>query len=75
MLKATSKRRKTKQQIKDEKAQEYQKQNEIVRKLAEYDAMKEKVKSADEVVAEKEHYQSMLAHLYDSGIIKQAGDG
>jgi hypothetical protein len=37
--------------------------------------MEQKIKEADVVVAEKEHYQSMLGALYDNGIIKQDGDG
>ena len=34
-----------------------------------------KIKEAEAVVAEKDHYKSMLSDLYDNGIIKQDGDG
>ena len=39
LMKTSSKRRRTKQEIKEQKAEEELKQNEIERKLASYDAM------------------------------------
>ena len=43
LLKASAKRRRSKAQIKEEKAQEERKQKEIAKKLATYDAMEQKV--------------------------------
>lgn len=37
--------------------------------------MQDQVKNVSAVVAEKEHYQSMLSDLYENGIIKQDGNG
>ena len=39
LMKTSSKRRRTKQEIKEQKVEEERKQNEIERKLASYDAM------------------------------------
>ena len=75
MLKATAKRRKSKQQLKDELAQEERKQKEIIRKLAEYETMEQKVKEAEGVKVMKDNYQQFLSDLYDNGIIKQNIDG
>ena len=37
--------------------------------------MQDQMKNVSAVVAEKEHYQSMLSDLYENGIIKQDGNG
>ena len=74
-MKATSKRRKGKAQLKEEKILEERKQNEIVKKLASYEQMEQRAKEAEACIAEKEHYQQMLGGLYENGIIKQEADG
>ena len=74
-MKATSKRRRTKAQIKEEKKAEERKQQEVAKKLAEYDDMKAKVKDAEQLFHEKENYRQLCASMYEEGIIKQDNDG
>ena len=54
---------------------EERKQNEIAAKLAKFAEMEEKVKSAEALHAEKEHYRSICAGMYENGIIKQDENG
>ena len=70
LLKATAKRRRSKAQIKEEQKMEQRKQKEVAEKLAKFAEMEEKVKSAEAVHAEKEHYRSICAGMYENGIIK-----
>ena len=57
LLKENTKRRRSKQQIKDEKKAEEMKQREIARKLAEYEQYKPSIEETKELFAEKEHYR------------------
>ena len=54
---------------------EQRKQKEVAEKLAKFAEMEEKVKSAEAVHAEKEHYRSICAGMYENGIIKQDENG
>ena len=74
LLKASAKRRRSKAQIKEEKAQEERKQKEIAKKLATYDAMEQKIMEQDTLIEEKDQYRLLCASLYDEGVIKQSED-
>jgi len=71
LLKENAKRRRSKQQIKDEKKAEEMKQREIARKLAEYDQFRPSIEETKELVAEKEHYRQLLGQFYADGVIKE----
>ena len=75
LLKENVKRRRSKQQIKDEKAAELRKQREIARKLAEYEELMPQLKKTQEIIEEKENYRQLCGQLFDNGIIKQQEDG
>ena len=69
-MKESTKRRKSKAQIKEEKRIEERKQNEIARKLAEYDQIKSKADEVDRIQAEKEQLRLLCQGLYEDGVIK-----
>ena len=75
LLKASAKRRRSKAQIKDEKQAEERKQQEIIRKLAAYDQMEQRVKETESIHEEKENYRQLCESLYVGGVIKQEADG
>ena len=70
LWKATAKRRRSKAQIKDEEKMEKRKQKEVAEKLARFAEMEEKVKVAETLHAEKEHYRQILGGMYENGVIK-----
>ena len=57
LLKASTNKRRSKAQIKAEKAEEERKQSEIATKLAEWELLKKKEQEMDAVHAEKEGYR------------------
>ena len=75
LLKATASKRRSKAQIKEEKAIEERKQQEVVKKMSEYERMKEELANVHQIIEEKEHYRQMLGHMYENGVIKQDVDG
>ena len=74
-MKASTQRRRSKAQIKEEKKTEERKQKEIAKKLAEYDEMERKIKEVDQLFDEKENYRKLCSSLYDDGVIKQDNEG
>ena len=71
LMKESTKKRRSKQQIKDDRAAEERKQREVARKLAEYEQYRTSIEETKDLVAEKEHYRQLLGNLYVDGVIKE----
>ena len=69
-MKESAKRRRSKAQIKEEKAAEARKQMEVAQKLADYDRLKAQVDGIQDLYAEKENYRNLCDSLYQDGVIK-----
>jgi hypothetical protein len=69
-MKASSKRRRSKAQIQEEKREEERKQNEISKKLAKIAEYEKEMQNLDAIKEEKEGYRKMLNDMFEAGIIK-----
>ena len=74
-MKESTKRRKSKALIKEEKKQEEWKANDIAKKLAEWELLKQKESEMDNINAEKESYRQICHNMFIEGVIKQEPDG
>ena len=69
-MKASSKRRRSKAQIQEEKREEERKQNEISKKLAKIAEYEREMQNLDAIKEEKEPPRKMLNDMFEAGIIK-----
>ena len=69
-MKASSKRRRTKADIQQEKIEEERKQNEIFEKLKRFDQYQSEIKNLEALNEEKESYRKLCHQMFVDGVIK-----
>ena len=69
-MKITSKRRRTKQEILDQKAQDLKKQKDIAQKLRDYDDMLKHVEEAEARAEANQVASDSIQHMMMQGIIR-----
>ena len=74
-MKETAVRRRSKEQIKEEKRQAAQKEAEVKAKLEEHEVMAERIYQMEMQLAEQESIQAQVNQLFQSGILADDGQG
>ena len=69
-MKATSKRRRTKAKIEEEKKNEDLKQKEILKKLERYAQYEAEINNLNSHIEEKENYRKLCEHMFEEGVMK-----
>ena len=74
-MKSSSKRRRTKQEIKDQKAEEIRREQEIQDKMSKYDELQLRMQQMEESMSEQQQNMEMVNRMWEQGILKQGSDG
>ena len=74
-MKSSAQRRRSKAQIKDDKAREEQRKVEIQAKLLAYNQMERQLDAANAQNKELEQVNSMVHQMFEEGVIKQNDGG
>ena len=74
-MKLTSKRRRTKQEIKEEKTREELKQREIAEKMAAFEQLQAKYQKKEQELAELQNATKDIGKMFDQGLLKVDEDG
>ena len=74
-MKTSSKRRRTKQEIKDQKAEVLRKQKEIDERLASFDAMQFQMNQMQEQLSGQQDAVNDISMMFDQGLLKRGADG
>ena len=75
LLQAGSKRRRTKQQIADEKAIQEQEELRKAAKLAQYDILEAKVREMENSKSQGEAAMNLMSQFMNDGVVQQDEDG
>ena len=75
LLQAGSKRRRTKQQIADEKAIQEQEELRKAAKLAQYDLLEHKVREMEKNKSQGEAAVNLMSQFMEDGVVQQDEDG
>ena len=75
MLKVGSKRRRTKNEIEEEKQEEIVKQEQLEQDMAELANLRGRVQRAEKVASENVGESKQLHNMMEAGIVKLDGDG
>ena len=75
LMKSSSKRRRTKQEIKDQKAEEIRREQEIQDKMSKYDELQLRMQQMEESMSEQQQNMEMVNRMWEQGILKQGSDG
>ena len=70
-----AKRRRTKQEIKDEKLKEDRMKMEVAIKLQEHAAMKNQMQEMQNKLLDQDKMDAALEHLFEAGLLKRLGNG
>ena len=74
-MKATSKRRRTKAKIEEERKYEESKKLEIEKKLERFHQYEAEISNLESHLNEKENYRKLCEHMFEEGVMKQNPDG
>ena len=74
MLKTESKRRRTKQQIEEDKLEEVQKENEMRAKLAAIQQLQAEKEQMQQIAQSNSDAANLMSNLINAGILKQISD-
>ena len=74
MLKTESKRRRTKQQIEEDKLEELQKENEMRAKLAAIQQLQAEKEQMQQIAQSNRDAAHLMSDLINAGILKQVSD-
>ena len=74
-MKVGSKRRRTKQEIRDQKEESMVKQQAIEDKLAKFDQMKRELEQAKQIAEENAEASEIVQGMIDQGFVEKAEDG
>ena len=75
LLKVGSKRRRTKNEIEEEKQEEIMKQQKLQQDMEELASLRARVQDAEHRAVENVGASKLLHHMLDAGHVKQDGDG
>jgi hypothetical protein len=75
MLKANAKRRKTKAEAKEEKLRQQQEKEEIASKLAQFEAMNQKIQELEEKCVNGQNAADILTNMVNNNQASIDGDG